>query len=235
MRKGCKCAFVIVCAAVTAMCGDRGAASPPEASAVTSPAPVAAPAAAAVEPKPVAQAIPGATLAPPHEASAEFQDKLKEYLALRAKVESGLPKLTETKDPGKIAERSALLATGIQEARRSAAQGDIFTPKAAAEFRRILTADAASRTAKEKANIMNEVPAKAPQVNALYPVDSPTGPAALASFPAKLLGVLPELPETVEYRFLGQSLVLRDASANIIVDFLPGVAPGRSGGGVPQP
>jgi hypothetical protein len=112
-------------------------------------------------------------------------------------------------------------------------QGDIFTAKAAAEVRKILAADAASRTAKEKTNIMNEVPSKAPAVNALYPVDSPSGPAALASFPPKLLAVLPELPETVEYRFLGQALVLRDSSANLIVDFLPGVAPARSGGGRP--
>jgi hypothetical protein len=215
------------------MCGDRGAV-PPQTSAVPTPAPEAPAApAATTEPKPLVQSTPGATLAPPHEASTEFHDKLAEYLAIRAKVEAGLPKLTETKDPGKIAERSALLAAGIQNARKGAAQGDIFTPKAAAEFRRILAADAASRTTKAKTEIMDEVPAKAPQVNALYPVDSPNGPAALASFPPKLLGVLPELPETVEYRFLGQSLVLRDASANIIVDFLPGVAPARSGGGRP--
>ena len=230
MRKVLECAFVIACGVVTAMCGDRGTAPPPEASAVTTPAPTAT---AAADVKPVAQSTPGATLAPPHEASTEFHDKLAEYLALRAKVEAGLPKLTETKDPKKIAERSAALAAGIQDARKGAAQGDIFTPKVAAEFRKILTADAAGRTPTEKTNIMSEVPAKAPAVNALYPVDSPSGPAALASFPPKLLGVLPELPETVEYRFMGQALVIRDVSSNIIVDFLPGVAPARSGGGRP--
>jgi len=233
MRKVLECAFVIACGVVTAMCGDRGTAPPPEASAVTTPAPTAPTATAAAEVKPVAQSTPGATLAPPHEASTEFHDKLAEYLALRAKVEAGLPKLTETKDPKKIAERSAALAAGIQNARTGAKQGDIFTPKVAAEFRKILTADAAGRTSIEKANIMSEVPAKAPEVNALYPVDSPSGPAALASFPPKLLGVLPELPETVEYRFMGQALVIRDVSSNIIVDFLPGVAPARSGGGRP--
>ena len=232
MRTGFKCAFVIGCAVVTAMCGDRGAA-PPEASAVTTPVPTAtATPAPTPEAKPAVQATPGATLAPPHEASNEFQDRLKEYLALRAKVEAGLPKLTETKDPKKIAERSALLADGIQQARKDATQGAVFTPKVSAEFRKILAADAASRSAKEKANIMDEVPAKAPAINALYPTDSPTGPAALASFPPKLLAVLPELPETIEYRFLGQSLVLRDVASNVIVDYLPAVAPGRNGGGL---
>src|SRR6186997_2607419 len=105
MRKRFKCAFVITCAVMTVMCADRGAA-PPDASAVTTPVPAAAPLPAEPAPKPAAQTTPnptpGATLAPPHEASSEFQDKLKEYLALRAKVESGLPKLTETKDPKKI-------------------------------------------------------------------------------------------------------------------------------------
>ena len=78
---------------------------------------------------------------------------------------------------------------------------------------------------------MAEVPQQPPTVNGLYPTDSPKGPAALPSFPPKLLALLPELPETVEYRFLGQSLVLRDAAANVIVDFLPSVAPARPGGG----
>jgi len=233
MRRGFDCGLVIVCALVTVMCADKGT-PPPEASAVTSPAPPAPTPAAPAEPKPVVAQTPtpGATLAPPHEASTEFHDKLAEYLALRGKVEAGLPKLVETKDPKKIAERSAMIAAGIQTARKGAVQGDIFTPKVAAEFRKILAADAKSRSATEKANIMDEVPAKAPAINALYPTDSPNGPAALASFPPKLLGVLPELPETIEYRFLGQSLVLRDVAANLIVDYLPAVAPGRNGGGL---
>lgn len=167
------------------------------------------------------------TLAPANAAFTEFHDNLQRYLDLRAAVEGSLPKLTATKDPQKIAERAALLAAGIQAARKNAKPGDLFTPKVAAEFRRILAADAAARTPTDRANIMAEVPEKPPVVNALYPTDSPRGPAALASFPPKLLAVLPELPDTVEYRYLGQSLVLRDASANLIIDYLPSVAPGR--------
>jgi hypothetical protein len=174
----------------------------------------------------------GQTLAPPNAAFAEFKERLQEYLALRDKVESSVPNLTETKDPKKIAERAALLAAGIQAARKNVTQGTIFTPTVAAEIRRILAADAASRTASDKTSIMAEVPEQPPTVNGVYPTDSPEGPAALPSFPSKLLAVLPELPETVEYRFLGQALVLRDASANVIVDYLPSVAPARPGGGV---
>jgi len=167
------------------------------------------------------------TLAPPNEASTEFMARLDEYLALRTKVENSMPKLTTTNDPKNIAERAAKLAAGLAAARKDATQGVIFTAKVAAEFRRILAADAASRTPQERADLMTEVPATAAAINGQYPIDSPTGPLALPSFPPNLLAVLPELPDTVEYRFLGTSLVLRDASANLIVDYLTNVAPGR--------
>ena len=161
----------------------------------------------------------------------EFQQQLAAYLALRKKVESSLPKVTETQDPKKIADRSATLAAGIQQARAGAKQGDVFTPTVAKEFRRILAEDSKGRTATDRTNIMDEVPSKMPTANGLYPTDSPQGPTALASFPPALLKVLPELPETIEYRFLGHSLVLRDAVANVIVDYLPEVAPAPPGGG----
>jgi hypothetical protein len=32
---------------------------------------------------------------------------------------------------------------------------------------------------------------------------------------------LPQLPEDVEYRIVGKTLILRDVDANIIVDFIP--------------
>lgn len=173
----------------------------------------------------------GATLPPPNAVFKDFHDNLQHYLAVRAKVEDTIPKLNDTKDPRKIEDRSQRLGKGIQEARASAKQGEIFSPNVAVEVRRILEADAASRTAKEKANIMDEVPDVQPVINGFYPTDSPKGPTALASFPPKLLALLPELPETIEYRFLGSALVLRDAVANIIIDYLPKAAPASAGRG----
>ena len=37
-----------------------------------------------------------------------------------------------------------------------------------------------------------------------------------------ILQSLPPLPEELQYRIIGQSLVLWDCHANLIVDFLPG-------------
>jgi hypothetical protein len=41
--------------------------------------------------------------------------------------------------------------------------------------------------------------------------------------PPSLLMALPTLPETLEFRFVGRSLILRDTKANLIVDLMPDV------------
>jgi hypothetical protein len=40
--------------------------------------------------------------------------------------------------------------------------------------------------------------------------------------PPSLLRALPTLPQELQYRIIGRSLVLWDHHANLIVDFLPG-------------
>ena len=40
--------------------------------------------------------------------------------------------------------------------------------------------------------------------------------------PPQLLAALPRLPAELQYRIIGNSLVLWDHHANLIVDFLPG-------------
>jgi hypothetical protein len=177
------------------------------------------------------QKPPVKTLQAPNKAADEFKANIQKYVDLRAKVEASLPKIKNATDQKELAERGAALAGALQSARKDAKQGEIFTPTVAAEFRRILAADAAKRTPKEKADMMEEVPIKEPVVNAVYPTDSPQGPTALASFPARLLKTLPQLPDVVDYRFMGKTLIIRDVMANTIVDYLPAVAPAPARGG----
>ena len=54
------------------------------------------------------------------------------------------------------------------------------------------------------------------KVNAMYPPDTP-----LPSTPPQVLRSLPKLPEQLEYRIVGKTLIIRDVEANIIVDFVP--------------
>jgi hypothetical protein len=154
---------------------------------------------------------------------ADFQKRLEKYLELRKKVEDALPPLTDTSDPKKLATREHDLGVGIQAARLGARQGEIFSPALAKEFRRVIQADVARRTQRQLAGEFEEVPRQEPQVNALYPTTQP-----LATLPPLLLAELPTLPEALEYRFMGRSLILRDVKANLIVDFVPSALHRRS-------
>lgn len=148
----------------------------------------------------------------------EFQTRINGYQELRKEVESKLPTLDETADPAKISTRERDLGIAIAAARPAARQGDIFTPAVIKEFRRIIQADIARRTPQQLAGEFEEVPLKEPQVNTIYPTSEP-----LATLPPLLLTHLPTLPDPLEYRFMGRSLILRDGKANLIVDFIPGV------------
>ena len=53
-----------------------------------------------------------------------------------------------------------------------------------------------------------------------YPTTLP-----LITVPAKLLRVLPQLPEELEYRILGRHLLLRDVKGNIVVDYVRDAVP----------
>jgi hypothetical protein len=58
------------------------------------------------------------------------------------------------------------------------------------------------------------------RVNGRLPDDAPR-----STIPAQVLQMLPKLPEAVEYRFLGRRLVLVDAHALIVVDYVDDVLP----------
>jgi hypothetical protein len=53
------------------------------------------------------------------------------------------------------------------------------------------------------------------QVNGRYPDTVP-----LSTMPPDVLAALPPLPEDMEYRFVGNRLILLDTKAHIIVDFV---------------
>ena len=57
-------------------------------------------------------------------------------------------------------------------------------------------------------------------VNARYPDTVP-----LTTIPPQVLQTLPELTEDLEYRFLGDALILLDVHAHLIVDFIEEVFP----------
>jgi hypothetical protein len=57
-------------------------------------------------------------------------------------------------------------------------------------------------------------------VNARYPDDVP-----LSTMPPEVLKNLPPLPAELEYRFVGETLILLDPDAHLVVDFVPRALP----------
>jgi hypothetical protein len=155
----------------------------------------------------------------------DFQKRVDEYMKVRKTASAQIPKLAKKAEPEQIAANERAQADAIREARANAAHGDIFTPAASAYFRSVIREYmAGDRPAKETAkqgNPAEEGAAKVTlKVNAKYPDNAP-----LSTVPPGLLLKLPELPKEIDYRFVGRHLVLHDAQAGIIIDFLPNAMP----------
>jgi hypothetical protein len=166
---------------------------------------------------------------------ADFQKRVDAYMAIHRDAAKDAPALKETNDPAKIKAAQEALGANIRAKRATAKPGDILTPEVQNKFRRLMypvvqgpAAQGTSGSAKAvKADVKDElkenteerkeegrpVPLK---VNAVYPPDTP-----LPSTPPQVLKSLPKLPEQLEYRIVGKSLIIRDVEANIIVDFAP--------------
>jgi hypothetical protein len=149
-----------------------------------------------------------------------FVDRVHEYVALQEKVDDGLPKLTGKDDPSTIEAHQAAMAGRIKMARASAKRGDLFG-SAEPVLMEVIREDANLRSLREARAAMEEVPKlDPPAVNTAYPQK-----AALATVPPLLLDALPKLPEGLEYRFMGNDLILRDTKANLVADFINNAVP----------
>ena len=70
-------------------------------------------------------------------------------------------------------------------------------------------------------SIMEDNPGKVKlQVNGRYPDGLP-----FTTMPTPVLAELPRLPDDVEYRFIGDRLILLDVHAQLVVDFMDAAIP----------
>jgi len=149
-----------------------------------------------------------------------FNERLNAYVALKKKLEAGLPQPHPSDRTTAVERRQTELAQRIQDARKDAKPGDLFGDTQPI-FREIIAKDAGNRGVRDAYAAMQEVPAQSPPaVNTPYPEK-----AALATVPPLILVNLPRLPDGLEYRFMGRDLILRDQPSNLIIDFVPGAVP----------
>jgi len=153
----------------------------------------------------------------------DFRKRVMEYVALHKSARADIKPLKPTQSQAEIAHYEHLLAHRIRERRGHVGQGAIFTPEITAEFRRLtgiaLQGSAGTRVQK---SLNRAEPVRLPRlkVNDIYPEGAP-----LQSTPPSFLANLPQLPPEVEYRVVGNDLVLRDVDANLIVDLIPNLVP----------
>lgn len=152
-------------------------------------------------------------------ALAEFRERVQRYAKLHDQLARGSAELEETEDAAEINDAQAALAAKVREARGSAKHGDIFTPAVRPVFRRLLAPELKGSKGRDTVAVLDDdAPAAGTvpfEVNAAYPDDQP-----LPTVPVNVLMTLPELPEPLEYRIVGQHLLLLDTAADLVVDYI---------------
>jgi len=155
-------------------------------------------------------------------ALAGFLDRVNQYVVVHQKHENTLPKLSKESTPEQIDAHQRALGKLLQEARKDAKQGDIFTPESQAVIKKLIAKVFSGPDGPSlKASVMDENPGVPNlKVNARYPDEIP-----VSTIPPQLLEGLPKLPEEMEYRFVGDDLILMDTHAHTIADFIPNSFP----------
>jgi hypothetical protein len=145
---------------------------------------------------------------------ADFKERVDKYVELRKKADDSAPPLKESTDAAKIKLAQQGLAERIGAARVGVKPGEIFTPAIAAQFRRLLRPEAKEIGVKDVMKEDKPVVVSF-KVNGPYPDKQP-----VVTVPPNILSALPPLPKDIEYRFIEKHLILRDAKANLIIDYM---------------
>lgn len=155
-------------------------------------------------------------------AVAEFEKRLAEYVALHQTLEGTLPALPGNATSQQIDTHQRALERLIGAARRTAKPGVLFSREIRAYFRRQLSRVFSGPEGQRlKQEMLEDHPRNVRfEVNGRYPDSVP-----LSTIPPQMLRVLPTLPPELEYRFIGETLILLDRHAHIVVDFIDRALP----------
>jgi hypothetical protein len=153
---------------------------------------------------------------------AEFRRRVDDYMALQKQLNSTLKPLPDKATPQQIdANQRALLAL-VAKARPDARPGNVFSPEMQKFVKGVLSRVLEGPDgSKLRSSIMDENPTGTSiQVNGRYPDTVP-----LSTMPPDVLAALPPLPDELEYRFVGNRLILFDTKAHLIIDYVEDAFP----------
>ena len=153
---------------------------------------------------------------------AEFDKRVKEYMALHDQAAKDLPSPTKEATPAEVVKHQRELEARLAPLRKGVRPGNTFTPDMQAFLKKYMAqVFSGTEGARLKSAVMDENPVGIKYgVNSRYPDTVP-----LSTMPAQVLKALPKLPDGLEYRFIGRDLVLMDVRAHMIVDFVTNVVP----------
>lgn len=156
---------------------------------------------------------------------ADFEESIGRYMLIHRDAENEAGRPSPTRSAETLDRKRKALADAIRSRREAALPGDIFTPAVAGEFRRVIGLNLKHHPRRIAASIRSgELVHVKIVVNGEYPNTIP-----LETMPATLLMAFPKLPGQLEYRIAGTTLLLRDVTANLIVDLIPDAVPTSTG------
>lgn len=149
---------------------------------------------------------------------ADFVARVEAYDRLRQKLTDQIPSLSDSATPQELDTYQRKLAALVVAARPNAKQGELFAPEMQTIVRTLMAR--VFKDPADRAELRNAIAEDNPQgvkvnVNGRYPDAVP-----LATMPPEVLKNLPPLPKDFEYRFVGESLILLDTRAHLVVDFM---------------
>lgn len=139
-------------------------------------------------------------------------------MTLRLRIATEVPPLVVTPNAAEISAKSDAQARALQRARPKAQQGDFFSPAVVRIVQQRLTESLSSAERTHLLSASQEDPRPrlaTPRIHARFPEAD-----VLATTPLGALKGLPPLPAGLEYRFIGNTLVLRDIDAALILDYM---------------
>jgi len=153
----------------------------------------------------------------------EFQKAAGAYIQLRDKAASTVKPVSKDATPQQLDDNQIQTLRAVAAARVNAKPGDVFHPAFQEYLRGRLKQVFAGPDGKAlRSSILDENPVgTSVRINGPYPEQLP-----LTTMPPQVLEALPKLPKDLEYRFVGGRLILYDAHAHMVIDYIDRVLPG---------
>lgn len=172
--------------------------------------------------KPVVEGAGSPQTAAEASAYSEFRKRVDAYLEVHRRAQKKAPGRPTEASPEAIDTHQRALAAAIQQERAAAKRGDIITPESEKAMKAVLLRVFGGPDGRQlKSSIMDENPGPVKiSINGRYPDEVP-----LSTVPPQVLASLPKLPKEIEYRFVGDDLILLDVQAHIVIDYIADALP----------